>query len=95
VITPMMHANWTKVLPTTQRKEGWAIRSMMRIGKDLEMEQIPVESADETAALLHLPGRVILVASIYVPGIEAGALRESIRLIHHLVTQAKAKVNCQ
>ena len=55
----------------------------------------PVASADITATLLHLPGRIILVASIYVPGHEGGALQESIRDTRQLVTQAKAKANCQ
>lgn len=46
---------------TTQHEGRWAIRSMLCIRRDLEAMQIAVESADITAAVLHLPDRSILI----------------------------------
>ena len=54
VITPIQHHNWTKMIPTTHYDSRWAIQSMLWIRKDLEAQQIAVESADITAAVLHL-----------------------------------------
>ena len=70
----MGHANWTKVIPTVQREERWAVRSMLWIRKDIEAEQVPVQSADLTAAVLRLPNRLVLVVSVYVKGKNIEAL---------------------
>ena len=74
VITPMRHHNWTKMIPTTHYDSRWAIRSMLWICKDLEAQQIAVESADITAAVLRLPDRLILISLIYVPLVDPRAL---------------------
>lgn len=94
-VTPLRHTHWSKVLPTKQQGKGWAIRSMLWIRRDLEFEQIPVESSDITAGLLHLPTKTILVGSVYVPGVETSALERSMRLLQRLVRDAKAKANTQ
>lgn len=62
------HDNWTKMIPCVQHHGRWPFRSMLWIRKDIEAEQIPVQSADITAAVLGLPGRRILVVSVYVEG---------------------------
>src|SRR5258706_16452575 len=60
VITiPMGHPNWTKMIPTVQRRERRAVRSMLWIRKDIEVEQVSVQSSDLTAAVLRLPDRSI------------------------------------
>jgi hypothetical protein len=53
---------------SVQRQERWAFRSMHWIRKDIEAEQIPVQSSDLTAAVLRLLGRSILAVSVYVEG---------------------------
>src|ERR1700712_3042453 len=58
---PIGHPNWTKMTPTVQRQERWAFRSMLWIRRDIEAEQVPVQSPDLTAAILRLPDRSILV----------------------------------
>jgi hypothetical protein len=66
--TPMTHHKWRKMVPSTWREGRWAIRSMLWVNKDVEAEQIPIESPDITAAIVRLPGWLVLVASVYVPG---------------------------
>ncbi|EAQ84299.1 hypothetical protein CHGG_10703 [Chaetomium globosum CBS 148.51] len=61
---PMSHHNWTKLIPTTRRETTWPIRSMLWVRSDIEVEQIPVPSADLTAARIRLPDRAVLMVSV-------------------------------
>lgn len=40
---------------------------MLWVNKEVEAEQVRIESPDITAAVIRLPERLILVASVYVP----------------------------
>jgi len=56
VTVPTGHHNWTKLIPkTTRRDTVWPIRSMLWVRSDLEVEQIPVPSADLTAGKIRVP----------------------------------------
>ncbi|KYG40017.1 hypothetical protein M433DRAFT_538572 [Acidomyces richmondensis BFW] len=52
--------------PTSAREGRRAIGSMLWIRRDIESEQLPICLPDITAALLQLPDRSILIASVYV-----------------------------
>jgi len=51
----------------TWREGRWAIRGMLWVNKDLEAEQVQIQSPDVTAATVRLPDRIVLAASVYVP----------------------------
>ena len=46
--TPMGHHKWTKMVPSTWREGRWAIRSMLWVNRDVEAEQVRIESPDLT-----------------------------------------------
>lgn len=89
---PTRHLNWTKMVPTVQREERWAFRSMLWIRKDIEAEQVSVQSSDLTAAVLRLPDRSILVASVYVEPCNIEALRDTTCKLHQLIRKTRSKI---
>ncbi|EAQ84441.1 hypothetical protein CHGG_08455 [Chaetomium globosum CBS 148.51] len=52
---------------------------------DMEVEQIPVPSADLTAARIRLPDRAVLMVSVYVEGGSDEALEDAMREIDRLI----------
>ena len=87
--TPIGHHKWTKIVPSCYREGRWPVRSMLWVNKDVEAEQIPIESPDMTAAILRLPGRQVLVVSVYVPYADAQALRDSCNNLRKAVRDAR------
>ncbi|KZL86802.1 reverse transcriptase, partial [Colletotrichum incanum] len=89
--TPMGHQGWTKMVPSTCRDGRWAIRSMLWVRKDVEAEQIQVESPDLTAAVIRLEERLVLVASVYVPRDDSHALRDTCNHLRRIVTETRRR----
>ena len=85
----MGHSNWTKIIPTVQYREKWGVRSILWVRKDVEVEQVPMQSADLTAALLRLPDRSILIVSAYVETNNADALLETMNMIRQAIQETR------
>jgi endonuclease/exonuclease/phosphatase family metal-dependent hydrolase len=65
---------------------------MLWIRKDIEAEQVPVQSSDLTAAVLRLPDRSILVVSVYVKPQDAEALRAAICELHQVIRETRSNI---
>ncbi len=91
--TPMYHHKWTKMVPSILRDGRWPIRSILWINKDVEAEQVAIPSPDITAAIIPLPERSILVASVYVPGIDAQALQDTCNNLRKTMQEVRSKAN--
>jgi hypothetical protein len=61
---------------------------MLWIRKDLDSEQIPIQSPDITAVLLHLTDRSIFVVSTYAEPANPEALLQTITQLRTAVSEA-------
>ncbi|CAG8080651.1 unnamed protein product [Penicillium nalgiovense] len=87
--TPMGHHKWTKMVPSTWREGRWAIRSMLWVNRDVEAEQVRIESPDLTAAVIRLPERLVFIASVYVEGGEVSALSDACDRLRKAITKVR------
>ena len=87
--TPMRHHKWTKMVPSTWREGRWAIRSMLWVNNDVHAEQVRIESPDLAAAVIRLPERRILIASVYVEGGDAAALNDACDHLRKAITKVR------
>lgn len=62
---------------------------MLWVNKDVEAEQVPIESPDLTAAVIRLPERLIFMASVYVEGEDAQALRDTCNHLRKAITKVR------
>jgi Endonuclease-reverse transcriptase len=63
---------------------------MLWVRSDLDAEQLPVPSADLTAAVLQLPDRTVMVVSVYVEGQNAAALAYTIEQLRSLIERFRS-----
>ena len=91
--TPMSHHKWIKMVPSICREGRWPIRSMLWVNKDVEAEQIAIQSPDMTAAIIQLPERWVLVVSVYVPGVDPQALRDTCNNLQNIILEVRRKSN--
>jgi hypothetical protein len=62
---------------------------MLWVNKDVEAEQVPIDSPDLTAAVIRLPGRLIFMASVYVEGGDAQALHDTCNSLRKAITKIR------
>ncbi|CEL11721.1 Putative Reverse transcriptase [Aspergillus calidoustus] len=62
---------------------------MLWVRKDVEAEQVPIESPDLTAAVIRLPKQWIFMASVYVKGGDAQALRDTCSSLRKAITKVR------
>jgi endonuclease/exonuclease/phosphatase family metal-dependent hydrolase len=65
---------------------------MLWIRKDIEAEQVPIQSPDLTAAILRLPDRSMLVVSVYIEGEDTTALLDAMEKLHQLIQETRARI---
>lgn len=95
VTVPTGHANWTKIVPSEQRQGILAFRSMLWIRRDIEAEQVTVQSPDVTVAVLRLQDQSILAVSVYVEGQSEEALGDTINKLHQLIQETRTRVGAR
>ena len=59
---------------------------------DLEVEQIPIPSADLTAAKIQLPDRMVLMVSVYVEGGSDEALEGVVGELARLIRRFRGRI---
>lgn len=62
------------------------------MNKIVEAEQVAVDSPDITVAVIRLPERVVLVASVYVPCGDGEALKDTCENLRRVVVNTKRAV---
>lgn len=91
--TPMGHHKWVKMVLSACREGRWSIRSMLWFNKEVEAEQVRIEPPDMTAAVVRLPDRMILVVSVYAPGGDPQALRETCDSLRQAVGNVRRRAD--
>ncbi|KAJ5593627.1 reverse transcriptase [Penicillium hordei] len=69
----MEHHKWTKMVPSTWREGRCAIRSMLWVNRDVEAEQVRIESPDLTGAVIRLLYAVVRANQRSIPIDEVGS----------------------
>ena len=68
---------------------------MLWIRKDIEHEQMPIQSSDLTAVILYFAERHVMVVSVYLEPGGAEELEESLKLLDNMIKKAREKVGQQ
>jgi hypothetical protein len=67
------------------------VRSMFWIRRDIEVEHVPIQSADLTAAVLRLPDWSILIVSVYVEVNDTNALLDMVSMAKQVIQKPRNK----
>ena len=102
IVTPVSSSVWIQHLPTKTSSSRWPVRSCLWTHKDIRTTQIPVQSHDLTAILLHLHNMTVLLVSVYIPPIgtaewgppsrlqDSRHLQHRVRLLRDAVNSVRA-----
>lgn len=92
VTVPRAHRGWRRTIPTVRANGRWPIRSMIWSRRDLDVEQIPIQSSDLTGVLVRLGISTILVVSVYIQGGDQQASEGTLRLLDEAIVAARTIV---
>ncbi|OCK75878.1 hypothetical protein K432DRAFT_408649 [Lepidopterella palustris CBS 459.81] len=67
---------WTKFVPSGRRQGPYPIRSCIWASREVAVTQLPVDSADITAAMAHIGGRRLVIVSVYIPNLSSRRTKE-------------------
>lgn len=91
ITTLIKHANWIKLLSTTQSENRWAVRSMLWIHKNVKAEQVLVDFYNLMTAVLYLQEYMMLIVSIYILCNNEQTLIMTMHLINKLINDTRRK----
>jgi hypothetical protein len=89
--SPMGHQGWMAILPSKRHFGRWAVRSMLWVRRYIECEQMNMPPADLTVALLQLPDRSVLLASVCVEEGNIAALSGTMSLLNEAIHIAQRR----
>lgn len=93
VTSPIKHPNWIRIIPSVQSEDWWVARSMLWIRKDLNANQIYIDSTDLTAATIQLPDRLLLVISVYTENHNTGTYLRTAQEIDKAIRETYIRAN--
>jgi hypothetical protein len=80
-----------KMVLSTWREGRWPIQSMLWVNRDVEAEQVPIESPDLIVVIIWLPEWLILMVLVYVLGGDTQALYNTYNYLCKVITEVRQK----
>ena len=77
VVIPGAGRNWTCFTPPPQVENLWPVRSCIWVREEVSAVQLQVDCADITAVIITFAQRRVLLASVYIPTINAEGVSPS------------------
>ena len=63
--------SWTSFVPSGRRQGQYPVRTCIWASRDVMATQLQVDSADITAVVAHVGGRMLVIVSVYIPDLSS------------------------